>query len=812
MATPTTEDLYLAVQRLKLYFQENFPFKHTYYEGTADPTVGLGVTAPTGAFYAQKDVGGNVLKLWLKKTSITTGWEDTTSGGTGSGVSLWTPNTAYTTFADTSVPALIWEATSAKFYYNLADFTSEATFEADQLLGRWLELSPAGGASLVPWDLTPTITPAYLTITPFPPELPFANQAVIVGDTISLTAANVGTNVALGSFPNIPATGKYYFYFMFGATTGTYDMVSQQIGLDTLNGDGGSGGFTFDGGLAASSLNDTTVVDPLFAIGDVACAYIDADANTIGVTTPNGDFPAVISVPSGLGGISLDALLLIDITTGSASSTMDMSATDLGSGITPPVGYSLYGGTTQAGLPVDAIEGDHLKVTVGGTYNAVTYAVDDLAVVLDAGAGTVFPIEEKSTPVVANWLDLYTVTIGAAGNFPDFKALMLDIENNKRMGKVVRITLLDAVLTANDELLRIPQFRQVELIVPSPVTSAFSHYLDGWSNDYIQLQGEVSCVNFEVSNLQLVPLNLSGPTGLSASGRYNAINVYGAGVTVDDPYPYLRAGNPSGAIITNIGFLKGAVSGYSASSKLEVGFTTANTGITFLKGDVGGLINTNRPILMMASNLLAAEIKNIATSAFTGSFVIATAAFGRLVNLNCGTAGVASAIESTDSAVHVSNVLGTYTSLVPIGKTYNIYDKSGSVFFAALPATEPLVTQCIPIACSDETTALTAGAGKVTFRMPYGFTLTAVRASLTTAQVGGSLLTVDIKEGGASILSTLLTLDNTHKTSTTATTPAVISDTALGDDAEITIDITQLGDGTAKGLKVYLIGVRPNVS
>lgn len=116
-------------------------------------------------------------------------------------------------------------------------------------------------------------------------------------------------------------------------------------------------------------------------------------------------------------------------------------------------------------------------------------------------------------------------------------------------------------------------------------------------------------------------------------------------------------------------------------------------------------------------------------------------------------------------------------------------------------------TQCIPIACSDETTALTAGSAKVTFRMPYAFTLSAVRASLTAAQTSGSIFTVDINEGGASILSTKLTIDNTEKTSVTAATPAVISDASLANDAEITIDIDQVGDGTAKGLKVYLIGV-----
>lgn len=115
-------------------------------------------------------------------------------------------------------------------------------------------------------------------------------------------------------------------------------------------------------------------------------------------------------------------------------------------------------------------------------------------------------------------------------------------------------------------------------------------------------------------------------------------------------------------------------------------------------------------------------------------------------------------------------------------------------------------TQSIIVACSDETTALTTGTAKVTFRMPYAMTLTAVRASLTTAQASGSIFTVDINEGGTTILSTKLTIDNTEKTSTTAATAAVISDSALADDSEITIDIDQIGGSGAAGLKVYLIG------
>jgi len=115
-------------------------------------------------------------------------------------------------------------------------------------------------------------------------------------------------------------------------------------------------------------------------------------------------------------------------------------------------------------------------------------------------------------------------------------------------------------------------------------------------------------------------------------------------------------------------------------------------------------------------------------------------------------------------------------------------------------------TTSFVIACSDETSDLTIGE-KVVFRMPYAYTVEAVRASLTTAATGGTLLTVDINEGGTTILSTKITIDASETTSTTAATPAVISDSALADDAEMSIDIDAIGStNTGKGLKVYIIG------
>lgn len=118
----------------------------------------------------------------------------------------------------------------------------------------------------------------------------------------------------------------------------------------------------------------------------------------------------------------------------------------------------------------------------------------------------------------------------------------------------------------------------------------------------------------------------------------------------------------------------------------------------------------------------------------------------------------------------------------------------------------PSVKTVIALACSDESTPIVAAAPIATFRMPHAMTLTAVRASLTGA-AGSGTFTIDIKESGTTILSTLLTIDATEKTSTTAT-PAVISDSALADDAEITIEVTDDASGDAVGLKIYLIGTR----
>jgi hypothetical protein len=192
-----------------------------------------------------------------------------------------------------------------------------------------------------------------------------------------------------------------------------------------------------------------------------------------------------------------------------------------------------------------------------------------------------------------------------------------------------------------------------------------------------------------------------------------------------------------------------------------------------------------------------ATARNIDGQAFDGTANITVIAPGTHVATGKSTPVDADELPLVDSAA--SNALKklTWANLKATLKTYldTLYAPIGR-------------TVAIGIACSDETTALTTGTAKATFRMPYAMTLTAVRASVNTAPTG-SVLTVDINEAGTTILSTKLTIDASEKTSTTAATPAVISDSALADDAEITIDIDGVGSTIAgKGLKVWLIGTR----
>lgn len=127
-------------------------------------------------------------------------------------------------------------------------------------------------------------------------------------------------------------------------------------------------------------------------------------------------------------------------------------------------------------------------------------------------------------------------------------------------------------------------------------------------------------------------------------------------------------------------------------------------------------------------------------------------------------------------------------------------------FFAGLPAGGTPFE--LVVACSNLTSALTAVTNQMTFPWPRAVTITSVHGFLVTPQTSGSIFTVDVNENGSTILSTKITIDNGETDSTSAATAPVISDASLGAMSKITVDIDQIGDGTAKGLYLVFTGTR----
>jgi len=131
---------------------------------------------------------------------------------------------------------------------------------------------------------------------------------------------------------------------------------------------------------------------------------------------------------------------------------------------------------------------------------------------------------------------------------------------------------------------------------------------------------------------------------------------------------------------------------------------------------------------------------------------------------------------------------------------------AGSVpVFATLPC-GATPTESLSYAASDETTAITTGL-KLTFHMPYAFTLTDIKGSLTTASCCG-VVTVDVSEGGTSVMTCCkVQFDACEDTTETACMPPVLTDTSLANNAVMTICVDAAGM-CATGLKITLIGTQ----
>jgi hypothetical protein len=241
----------------------------------------------------------------------------------------------------------------------------------------------------------------------------------------------------------------------------------------------------------------------------------------------------------------------------------------------------------------------------------------------------------------------------------------------------------------------------------------------------------------------------------------------------------VKASEIANAVISAAKLVDSTLTGVKIASNTIGTANIANAAVTTAKLAADAVDSTK----VITGGLVGSDL---ADNAVTGAKIAATTVTGNKLAIT----GI-----SGDAAHLVGAISGGNADTVRVGSGLQL--SSGEL---------RADTAAMIIACSDETTAITIGDDKVTFRMPFNVTIIGVAGSLSTASSSG-LPAFDINGvGDVTIFTTKPTIDANEKTTYTAATASVLDSTKVNipRDTEMTIDIDTAGTG-AKGLKVTIL-------